>query len=221
MTKFLITLVMCFFATFAIAEPTKVDVELVILMDSSNSLSIYDIQDQRQIIMECLMSPNVLNIIEGNFHQTVAIQVMEFSDEDRQKVVIDWTKIKTKEDILQLSDEFTQKKVLTGFTATGAGLIKSIESIQLNNIESSRRAIIFVYEGFPDDLTNILTLDTRASDGFIDFYALMYVRDEDRMRKMIEFWKENLKIGSKSMMTDFYSNHVEELFQRVFSIEMF
>ena len=84
------------FALLALAtDPARaaerVDVELVLLADSTGSIDDAEIRLQRQGYAAALAHPDVLGAIAQGYEQRIAVTFVEWGDEDSQDVVVPWT----------------------------------------------------------------------------------------------------------------------------------
>ena len=76
----------------------EVDLELVLAADVSRSMSVADLTTQRQGYAAALASPEVLRAIQGGFLGRIGLTYVEWSGDDWQRIVIDWTAIETETD---------------------------------------------------------------------------------------------------------------------------
>ncbi|MEM9048719.1 MAG: DUF1194 domain-containing protein [Pseudomonadota bacterium] len=73
------------------AEPMEVDVELVLAVDVSRSMSPRELEIQRRGYAEALSSDEVIRVIETGMLGRVAIIYMEWAGTYSQRVIVDWT----------------------------------------------------------------------------------------------------------------------------------
>ncbi len=76
----------------------EVDVELVIAVDVSRSMTPRELEIQRRGYAEALVSEQVLEAIRHDFLGRVAITYVEWAGAQSQRVVVDWTLVRDKAD---------------------------------------------------------------------------------------------------------------------------
>ncbi|MEL6335405.1 MAG: DUF1194 domain-containing protein [Pseudomonadota bacterium] len=89
--------------TLALASPAKaetpVDVELVLAVDVSLSMTSREIEIQRRGYAEALVSDDVLQAIRfGGPHSQIALTYIEWAGPYSQRLIVDWTLVRTRED---------------------------------------------------------------------------------------------------------------------------
>ncbi|MCL4189945.1 MAG: DUF1194 domain-containing protein [Rhodobacteraceae bacterium] len=75
------------------AAPVEVDMQLVLAVDVSRSMSPGELEIQRQGYAAALTSPEVLAAIAGGFTGQIAVTYVEWAGPDSQRVVLPWTVI--------------------------------------------------------------------------------------------------------------------------------
>jgi hypothetical protein len=124
------------------AEP--VDLELVLLADSTGSIGDDEIYFQRKGYADALAHSDVLDAIETGKHQRIAVTYVEWGDLTSQVTVVPWTVISSKMDAeafgLRLMDE---PRLARGRNAIGSALDYGAREIEGNAFEGSRKVIDF------------------------------------------------------------------------------
>ena len=82
----------------------EVDVELLLLVDVSRSMTPHELEIQRRGYAEALVSPEVLTAINGGMLGHVAIAYVEWAGAYSQNVVQDWAIVRTAEDARAFAD---------------------------------------------------------------------------------------------------------------------
>lgn len=95
--------ILCLLAVFSLVFPvrgeTPVDVELVLAVDVSRSMTARELEIQRRGYAEALVSDEVIDAItHGGFHGQIALTYIEWAGTFSQRVIVDWTLVKTKAD---------------------------------------------------------------------------------------------------------------------------
>lgn len=75
-----------------------VDLELVLAVDISRSMSVRELEIQRQGYTAALLDDVVIGDIQWGFHGQIALIYVEWADADRQDVVVDWSLIRNESD---------------------------------------------------------------------------------------------------------------------------
>jgi hypothetical protein len=84
-----------------------VDIELVLLVDVSRSMSPAELALQRQGYAEALVSPEVLGAIAEGYLGRIAVTYIEWAGSASQRVVVDWTTIAGSQDAARIADQLT------------------------------------------------------------------------------------------------------------------
>ncbi len=92
-------------ATQAAAEP--VDVELILAVDVSLSMSPDELAIQRDGYAAALTHADVVRAIEGGMHGRIAITYVEWAGESVQHVIVPWTVVAGAQDARQVAEKLT------------------------------------------------------------------------------------------------------------------
>ena len=85
-------------ATGTPAEETEVDVELVLMVDVSRSMTPRELEIQRQGYAEALTSDPVIAAIRAGLLGRVAVSYVEWAGYGAQRVIVDWRLLETRAD---------------------------------------------------------------------------------------------------------------------------
>jgi len=98
-------------ALLALGSPakaeTEVDVELVLAVDVSRSMSPRELEIQRRGYAEALTSQSVIKAIRSGLLGRIALRYMEWSGYGQQRVIVEWTLIETAEDAEKFARKLT------------------------------------------------------------------------------------------------------------------
>ena len=83
---------------FGAAHADGADLEIVLAADVSRSIDDAEFELQRKGYSAALTDPRVLTAIHGRANGAVAVCFIEWSGEEDQQVVVDWTEIRDEED---------------------------------------------------------------------------------------------------------------------------
>ncbi|MEP1209704.1 MAG: DUF1194 domain-containing protein [Rhizobiaceae bacterium] len=76
----------------------EVDVELVLAVDVSRSMTPRELEIQRRGYAEALTSDDVIGAIEGGLIGQIALRYVEWAGQGSQRVIVDWTLVKNRQD---------------------------------------------------------------------------------------------------------------------------
>lgn len=92
------------------AQPEiDVDVELVLAVDVSRSMSPNELEIQRRGYAEALSSPDVVDAITKGFMGQIALTYIEWAGKYTQRVIVDWTLVRTFADAKAFADTLTAR----------------------------------------------------------------------------------------------------------------
>lgn len=126
--------------TPAAAERIEVDLELVLMVDVSRSMSERELEIQRRGYAEALRTDAVLAAVQSGMLQRVALAYVEWSG--TQEVVVDWRLLETREDLDAFANVLT-----TAFnpglrrTSISEALIFGADMMERNAFDGLRRVI--------------------------------------------------------------------------------
>lgn len=126
------------------AQTREVDLELVLMADSSGSITMDEIRFQRAGYAAALTDPEVLAAIANTAYGSVAITYVEWGQFDSQDVVVPWTVIEGAESATGFAEALmAAPRQARGRNAIGAALVFGRDLILQNDIEGWRRIIDF------------------------------------------------------------------------------
>ncbi len=128
-----------------------VDVELILMADGSGSVDEEEFTLQRIGYARALRDPRVLGAIQGGPLGKIAISYVEWSGPGLHVPIVQWTVIKSKEDIERVAKilETHPRELYGGGTAIGDAIQHGMMSIQDNAFEGRRKVIDISGDG-PD-----------------------------------------------------------------------
>ena len=130
----------------------EVDVELLLLVDVSRSMTPNELEIQRRGYAEALISPEVLTAINGGMLGSVAIAYVEWAGRRAQRVVQDWSIVRTREDAQAFSDAIAMDHT-SGMrrTSISSALTIGADYFAANNFTGLRRVIDISGDGPNND----------------------------------------------------------------------
>jgi len=128
----------------AAGQTREVDLELVLMADSSGSITMDEIRFQRAGYAAALTDPEVLAAIANTAYGSVAITYVEWGQFDSQDVVVPWTVIEGAESATGFAEALmAAPRKARGRNAIGAALVFGRDLILQNDIDGWRRIIDF------------------------------------------------------------------------------
>ena len=128
--------------TSAAANEIEVDVELVLAVDVSRSMTPRELEIQRRGYAEALVSEDVVKAIEGGLLGQIALRYVEWAGFGSQRVIVDWTLIQNR-----LDAEHFAAQLVANFdpslrrTSISSAIDHSRESFSKNRYTARRQVI--------------------------------------------------------------------------------
>ncbi len=120
-----------------------VDLELVLAVDVSSSVSEDEYALQMRGLAEALRHPDVVDAVHAAGGSGVAVSIIQWSDKGEQALAVDWTIIRDAESAAALAKRVqrTPRRIVGGQTAIGGALRAALDHLDDNDIEGLRRVI--------------------------------------------------------------------------------
>lgn len=135
-----LALALSLLAAPALAQDT--DLELVLLADSSGSISPDELMFQREGYAQAMTAPAVLAAIANTAYGEIAVTYMEWAAHQGQ--VVKWMRIRDAEDAQEFADQLlTTPRMAFGRNAIGSALLEAARQIEANDIDGWRKVIDF------------------------------------------------------------------------------
>ncbi len=135
-----LALALSLLAAPALAQDT--DLELVLLADSSGSISPDELMFQREGYAQAMTDPAVLAAIANTAYGEIAVTYMEWAAHQGQ--VVKWMRIRDAEDAQEFADQLlTTPRMAFGRNAIGSALLEAARQIEANDIDGWRKVIDF------------------------------------------------------------------------------
>jgi len=126
--------------TAAKAEP--VDIQLALIADVSRSVDNEEFRLQREGFATALTDPRVLSAIQSGAIGAIGVTFIEWSGDDEQKVVVDWTVIRDGESGAVVADQIRHApRSFTGRTSISAAIDFTMRRFEASGLTSSRKVI--------------------------------------------------------------------------------
>ncbi len=126
-----------------LAQERIVDLELVLAVDASSSVSAEEFDLQIRGLAEAFRDPRVVQAIRASGDLGLTVALMQWSDARKQILAIDWTLVRDQESALAFSRALTDtpRFLIGGSTAIGAALEYAIDQLEGNGFVGRRRVI--------------------------------------------------------------------------------
>jgi hypothetical protein len=145
------------------AETLEVDVELLLAVDVSRSMSEAELELQRRGYAAALRSPAVIEAIENGLIGQVAVSYVEWAGENSQTVVIDWTLISDAATAAAFADQLRGIPSPPSRRTSISGVLEHARlSIQTNRYEGLRKVIDISGDGPNNEGAPVILARDRA-----------------------------------------------------------
>ena len=146
----------------------EVDVELVLAVDVSRSMSPRELEIQRRGYAEALTSDDVVAAIEGGLIGQIALRYIEWAGDGSQRVIVDWSLIGGRSDAERFAAQLVaQFDPTLRRTSISSALDYSRRSFDANGFTASRRVIDISGDGPNNSGGPVLEARQRALDAGI------------------------------------------------------
>lgn len=120
----------------------EVDVQLVLAVDSSGSVSFREFELQAVGIARALRDPEVIEAIERWTPNGIAVSVVHWSGRRQQLVAVDWTRVGDRTSLQALATRIeAMRRTMLGETAIGDLLRFAIEHFGRGSFRGARRIV--------------------------------------------------------------------------------
>lgn len=150
-------------------DGTDVDVELLLAVDVSRSISAAELILQRVGYAEALTSPEVLTAIGNGFLGRIALSYVEWAGAGTQRLVVDWTLIETEAEARAVADRIRANTAGTASrTSISGALLDAAGRFEGNGFNGTRRVIDVSGDGPNNAGPPVLEArDSVLAEGFI------------------------------------------------------
>ncbi|MEM8541356.1 MAG: DUF1194 domain-containing protein [Pseudomonadota bacterium] len=148
-----------------VTADNQVDVELVLAVDVSGSMSPTELRIQRRGYAEALKSDEVWNAIDRGLIGSIAVMYVEWAFYDLQKVIVPWTKISRRQDAHDFADRLLNAEYANMQNTSIVGAIRfGAEQLETNDWYGLRRVVDISGDG-PNNQGGLVT---SARDAAVD-----------------------------------------------------
>lgn len=188
-------------------EPQAVAVQLVLALDSSNSISDEEFDLQLAGLAEAFRDEEVIAAIEragsGDGSGGVAVAVFHWSNAQHQSLTVPWRRLVTAADCLALAEALLKaRRELKGGTAISAAVDYALALIEASPFESAQKIVDISGDGPDLHIGSIRMARDRAVTQGITINALAIIDDRENLAR---YFKGNLIGGPGAFVTT--ANH--------------
>lgn len=124
------------------AQDVEVDLELILMVDVSRSMTLRELEIQRRGYAEALQSEAVFEALQSGLLQRVAMSYVEWAGVGTQRVVVDWRLLETRDDLAAFGNTLTASfSPSLRRTSIASALEFAAESLENNDFIGLRRVI--------------------------------------------------------------------------------
>ncbi|MEM8794034.1 MAG: DUF1194 domain-containing protein [Pseudomonadota bacterium] len=159
---------------------TPVDVELILAVDVSRSMTARELEIQRRGYAEALVSDEVVQAITlGGLHGKVALTYVEWAGSYSQRVIVDWTLVESREGLEAFAAKLTANFNTSLRRTSISGIIDySIPRFEENGFKGMRRVIDISGDGPNNDGRAVLSARADAASRGITINGLPLMTQE-------------------------------------------
>ncbi|OUS14922.1 hypothetical protein A9Q97_03375 [Rhodospirillales bacterium 47_12_T64] len=140
---FVLSVVLIYPARTVAQDKPHVDLELVLAVDASTSVSAQEFDLQMRGIAQAFREPQVIQAIAVSGDRGVAVSVIQWANNLLQKVAVDWHLITDEESALAFADRVdeTPRFIFGGGTSIGGAITYSTRQMEINDYIGARKVI--------------------------------------------------------------------------------
>lgn len=175
--------------TLALSGParseTPVDLELILAVDVSLSMTVGELEIQRRGYAEALVSDDVIEAIRaGGPHGQIALSYVEWAGPSSQRLIVDWTLVRTRADAEAFAAKLTARFERPVPRTSISGIIDhSIPRFEANGFAADRRVIDISGDGPNNAGRPVLAARDDAASRGITINGLPLMTREGRWRQ--------------------------------------
>lgn len=181
------------------AQGGLVDLELVLAVDSSSSVSEWEFKLQLQGLALAFQHPTVISAIEGYAPNGIAVSLVQWSGAGWQDQPVPFHLVKDKATASVFAARLatTPRKILGGPTALGAAIDYCIGLLQLNQYQGTRRVIDISGDGVNNHGLSPVVARARATQLGITINGLAILNEEPSLDR---YYRSRVIGGTNAFM---------------------
>ena len=198
------------------SQNVYVDLELVLAVDVSSSVDEEEYQLQIRGVGAAFRHPDIIAAIESTGGNGIAVAMVQWSDNEEQALVGGWHIIKDAADAAEYARIIRRvpRVIAGGQTSIAGALTFSIDQINNNNIDSSRKVIDVSGDGRANNGVHPMKIRDIALDQNITINGLVIINDEP----FLDGYYERGVIGGRGgfmMIAEDYKDYAAMILQKL------
>jgi hypothetical protein len=198
------------------SQNVYVDLELVLAVDVSSSVDEEEYQLQIRGVGAAFRHPDIIAAIESTGGNGIAVAMVQWSDNEEQALVGGWHIIKDAADAAEYARIIRRvpRVIAGGQTSIAGALTFSIDQINNNNIDSSRKVIDVSGDGRANNGVHPMKIRDIALDQNISINGLVIINDEP----FLDGYFERGVIGGRGgfmMIAEDYRDYAAMILQKL------
>jgi hypothetical protein len=193
-----------------------VDLELVLAVDASSSVSADEFDLQMRGLSEAFRHPGVIGAIRAGGDLGIAVSLVQWSDNRKQTVAVDWMAVTDEASALALSLEIenTPRFLVGGGTAIGGALQFSIRQFERNAFIGRRKVIDLSGDGRTNQGSQPSKMRDRAVASGITVNGLAILNEDQTVDR---YYRYNVIGGTGSfvMNADDYQDFARAILHKL------
>lgn len=130
-------------------ERRPVELELVLAIDTSSSVSVADFELQKHGLSEAFRHPDVLAAIQGIGERGIAVALVQWSGNRMQRTSVDWMVLHDAASAGQFASAIAAShRMLTGSTGLGGAIRFALTQLEENRFDGRRKVIDVSGDGY-------------------------------------------------------------------------
>ena len=213
---FIIIFVLISFNKNLLAENIYVDLELVLAVDVSSSVDEEEYQLQIRGVGAAFRHPDVIAAIESTGGNGIAVALIQWSDNEEQALVGGWHIIRDAADASEYARIIRRlpRMIAGGQTSIAGALTFSINAMNNNNIDSSRKVIDISGDGRSNNGVHPMKIRDIAIEQNITVNGLVIINEEP----FLDGYFERGVIGGRGgfiMVAEDYRDYAAMILQKL------
>jgi hypothetical protein len=158
------------------------DLEVILAADVSRSIDDAEFELQRKGYAAALTDPRVLTAVHGRANGSVGVCFIEWSGEEDQQIVVDWTEIRDEEDAGAVAAAIlAAPRSFMGRTSISAAIDFAMSRFAVAKWQSSRRVIDISGDGTNNSGRAVTEARDQAIAGGVTINGLAIINDRPNL----------------------------------------
>jgi len=173
----------------AAQDGSLVDLELVLAVDTSSSVSVQEFDLQMRGLASAFRDPAVIAAIRASGDLGIAVSMVQWSDNRKQTLAIDWTALRDADAAERFSEEIenTPRFLTGGGTALGGALSFAMGQFEDNGFRGRRQVIDISGDGRTNQGAHPSRIRDRAVDAGITINGLAILNEDIYVDRYYEY----------------------------------